>query len=169
MSTDASNEQLRELVDRAARPTSADTERTASTPMVAFRAAGRWFAVSAHAVREVVTLGSITAVPGAIPQVLGVALVRGRLVPAIDLFSVLGLERGDEHSSARQRLIVLARGDDEVCVIADETRGVLDLPVVASGGAQGPVRGELRWNGALVAVLEPEVLVANLASPERAR
>src|SRR5262245_1029184 len=119
--SDASNEELRELVERAgaARSAADPGAEVVTSPMIVLRLGARWLAVPAASVREVVTLESITKVPGVADRVLGVALVRGRLVPVIDLPDVLGTPRGGETAITRPRLVVLARGDDEVGVVAD--------------------------------------------------
>lgn len=163
MTNESTNEELRALIEHASVPVSAPTEWHAPTvPMVAFRAGPRWLAVPAASVREVVTLEAITPVPGANELVLGVALVRGRLVPTIDVFRLLDIARTGTVATTRPRLVVISRGDDEVAVIAEETRGVLELAQVPSRGDGGVIQGELRWEGHLVVVLDPEAIVASL-------
>jgi chemotaxis signal transduction protein len=158
MSGDASNDLLRELVAAAAAP-KAPVAEVVTVPMIALRIGARWFAVAADRVREVVTLESITSVPGVVDGVVGVALVRGRLVPVIDVPRMLDITRGGDAAITRPRLVVLTQGDDEAGVVADETRGVLELPPPAQAGS-GLVRGELRWNGNIVGLLDAETIVA---------
>jgi chemotaxis signal transduction protein len=158
MTGDADNEQLRELVAAASTHQPAPVAAGTIVPMIAMRIGARWFGVDAERVREVVTLEAITAVPGAVQWVLGVALVRGRLVPVLDLPTMLGTARGGDVAITRPRLAVFTHGDSEAAVIADETRGVLELPP-ASPNASRFVRGELRWNGSLMAVLDAAAIV----------
>lgn len=163
MTSESTNDELRALIAQATAPVAAPIEASAPTrPMVAFRAGPRWLAVPATSVREVVTLEAITPVPGSSELVLGVALVRGRLVPTIDVFRLLDIARAGTVATTRPRLLVLTRGDDEVAVIAEETRGVLELAHVPSHGGSDVVQGELRWEGHLVVVLDPDAIVASL-------
>ena len=168
MTGDASNEQLRELVAAANTPKPAPADEAGTVPMIVIRIGVRWFAVAAERVREVVTLESITHVPGASQQVLGVALVRGRLVPVLDLPGLLGIPRAGGAAITRPRLVVLALGEEEAAVVADETRGVLELPP-ASQDAEGFVRGQLRWDGNIAAVLDAEAIVRVVPAAEVSR
>lgn len=165
--SDLSNEQLRDLVAGAMAPKPASAPEAATVPMIALRIGARWFAVPADRVREVVTLQAITGVPGAVQWVLGVALVRGRLVPVLDLPGMLNTPRAGEAAITRPRLVVLARGEDEAAVVADETRGVIELPPVHGGGS-GMVEGELRWGEHILAVLDTDAIVGVVAIAEPA-
>jgi twitching motility protein PilI len=158
VSGDASNELLRELVSGAAAP-KAPVAEAVTMPMIAIRIGARWLAVPAERVREVVTLESITSVPGVAQGVLGVALVRGRLVPVVDVPRMLDITRAGDAAITRPRLVVLTHGDDEAGVVADETRGVLELPPPTQVGS-GLLRGELRWNGNIVGLLDADAIVA---------
>jgi len=166
MTGPTSNEELRELVASAGAPVETIAAAAATTPMIAFRIGPRWFAVSAAEVREVVTLEAITPVPGVAQQILGVALVRGRLVPILDLAALLDCPRSGEPAITRPRLIVLTHGDDEAALIADETVGVLELPPPVSTGDAGLVRGELRWSTHIVAVLDVSTIIHAVTAAE---
>jgi chemotaxis signal transduction protein len=157
--SDTSNDQLRELVERAAAPKPIAEPEAVRLPMIALRIGPRWLAVAAGAVREVVTLDTITRVPGVQDRVLGLALIRGRLVPVVDLPGLLDISRGGDAAITRPRLVVLASDDNEAGVVADETRGVLELPPATTGSTSGLVFGELRWNGNIVAVLDATAIV----------
>jgi two-component system, chemotaxis family, chemotaxis protein CheV len=143
MTSDTSNEQLRELVARAD---------------------GATKAVSAVRVREVVTFESITRVPGVAQQILGVALVRGRLVPILDLPAMLNCTRAGDPAITRPRLLVLARGDDEAALIADETFGVLELVPPEHETTGDLVRGELRWRTHILALLDADQVIRNVTA-----
>ena len=170
MTGDSSNDQLRELVERAAAPKPVAEPEAAKLPMIAVRIGPRWLAIAAGTVREVMTLETITRVPGVPDLVVGLALIRGRLVPVVDLPRMLHSGSAPPSGDAaitRPRLVVLARGDHEVGIIADETRGVLELPPATSGTTSGLVRGELRWNGNIVAVLDTDAIVDVVATGAR--
>lgn len=164
MTDTTSNEQLRDLVASASSTVDAIATAVATAPMIAFRIGPRWFAISAIHVREVVTLEAITPVPGVSQRILGVALVRGRLVPILDLAGLLDCRRTGEPAITRPRLLVLSHGDDEGALIADETVGVLELPPPVSTGDAGLVRGDLRWRTHILAVLDVEPLLRGMAA-----
>jgi chemotaxis signal transduction protein len=165
MTGDTDNERLRELVEAASTHQPASTGEAVLVPLIAMRIGTRWFGVDAVRVREVVTLESITAVPGVARWVLGVALVRGRLVPVLDLPAMLSTPRGGDAAITRPRLVVLTDDEREAAVIADETRGVLEVPP-ATPNASTFVLGELRWNDRLVAVLDPAGIVRVVTAEE---
>ena len=154
-----SNEDLRALVATAAAAKPAPVAKVETAPLLTLRIGTRWFAVAAERVREVVTLQAITQVPGVAAGVLGVSLVHGRLVPVADLVSVLQIARGGDAAITRPRLIVLSHGDNEVGIVSDETRGIIQMPPVADPST-GIVRGELRWDDNLVAVLDADAVLA---------
>jgi chemotaxis signal transduction protein len=168
VTADGSNEQLRELVARAGSTTQQIMAAAPTVPMIAFRIGRRWFAVSAVRVREVITLEAITQVPGVTHRVLGVALVRGRLVPVLDLAGLLACPRTGEPAITRPRLVVLSSADAEAAVIADETLGVVELPPLATE-QEGLTRGDLRWRGHVLAVLDVDHVVQAVTTPEGAR
>ena len=63
-----------------------------------FRLGERWLVAPREDVREVIALPSLTRVPGARPWMLGLANVRGSLLPVCDLQRLLGEEH---HTLAR--------------------------------------------------------------------
>jgi chemotaxis signal transduction protein len=141
------------------------TAEVARLAMLTIRIGSVWLAIPARAVREVLTLDGITNVPGLADHVLGLALVRGRLVPVVDLPGLLGISRTGKTATSRPRLVVLARDVDEVCVVADETGGVLELPAAAPSGTSELICGELLWNERNVAVLDANAIV-DVIAPE---
>jgi chemotaxis signal transduction protein len=161
--TGTSNEELRRLVESAAGPKPPTEAEVATFPMILFRIGPRWLAVPAGSVREVVTLEAITRVPGVHERVTGLALLRGRLVPVVDLPALLGIASGGDAAITRPRLVVLQRDDHEGGVVADEARGVLELPAATTGSATGLVSGELRWNGQIVGVIDADAILAVVA------
>jgi chemotaxis signal transduction protein len=163
---ETSNEQLRELVASAGATAETIAAAATTAPMITFRIGPRWFAVSAVGVREVVTLEAITPVPGVSQRILGVALVRGRLVPILDLAGLLSCSRAGEPAITRPRLLVLSQGDDEVALIADETVGVLELAPPVNAGEAGLVRGELRWRTHILAVLDVDAIIRAVTTAE---
>src|SRR5581483_4275050 len=64
--------------------------QTQSWTGLGFRLGEHWLVAPREDVREVITLPKVTRVPGAKPWLLGVANVRGNLLPVTDLAQMLG-------------------------------------------------------------------------------
>ncbi len=65
-------------------------------PMIAFRTAGVALAVRVQHITRVIKRGVILPVPSIVPELLGVAAVRGLLVPVFNLAALLGLPPSGE-------------------------------------------------------------------------
>ncbi len=65
-------------------------------PMIAFRTAGVALAVRVQHITGVIKRGVILPVPSIVPELLGVAAVRGLLVPVFNLAALLGLPPSGE-------------------------------------------------------------------------
>jgi purine-binding chemotaxis protein CheW len=87
-----------------------------------FALAGERFAADIRDTREVVVLADRTTVPRAPAYVLGVANLRGHVVPVVDLGQVLGLPA--RPADASLRTIVLEHGGIQIAVPADEVLGL---------------------------------------------
>jgi len=115
---------LREDFDRAFAEPITDREEP-PIPMLAVRAGGDALAIPVHALRGVERVGRILPLPGTPPSLLGLAGVRGRLVPVHALSTLLGgLEAARE-----LRWLVLA-GDVAVPVgfAFEELEGFISAP-----------------------------------------
>ena len=88
---------------------------------VGFRIGSRRLASGFDEVREILPLPPVTPVPGAQPWMLGVANVRGSLLPIVDLKQFLEGERTVLHESQRSLLVRQTGGD--VAVLIDELFG----------------------------------------------
>jgi chemotaxis signal transduction protein len=166
--TDAAlaNEQLSVLARSPAAP---DPEAGAAhelRPLVFLRAGGRWFALPAEAVAEVATKGPVTRVPGTARTVLGLTLVRGRLVPVVSLPELVGFTATAGDAAATLPRLVIVRADDsEVALVADEIRGVIEHDAVGEERTHAPDRPvflgeELSWQGRLACLIDVRGLVA---------
>lgn len=71
---------------------------------------------------EVLTEPVATRLPGVKAWIKGVANVRGRLLPLLDLNAFL--ERGAVHQRANRRVLVVERGDIYIGLIVDEVFGM---------------------------------------------
>jgi twitching motility protein PilI len=88
---------------------------------VGFRLGQRRLVSSFDEVMEILSLPAVTPVPGAQPWMLGVANVRGTLLPVVDLKQFLEGERTVMHEG--QRVLVVRQGGGNVAVLIDELFG----------------------------------------------
>ncbi|TCZ84951.1 chemotaxis protein CheW [Lysobacter sp. N42] len=88
---------------------------------VGYRVGSRRLASEFGEVREILTVPQITPVPGTQPWMLGVANVRGQLLPIVDMKQFLEGERTVLHESLRVLLVRQPGGD--VAVLVDELFG----------------------------------------------
>ena len=128
-----------------------------------FTLGGTTFALDVTSAREVAVFEAVTPVPRAPAAVVGVANLRGDVVPIVDARARLGLPPRPAARSLRT-LVVAADG----CEIALEIDAVLGLEgfaeVAPPEGAAAPawVAGTVEYDGRRVAVLDPAGLVRAL-------
>lgn len=105
---------------RATRSESAAGERRFWTGL-GFRLGETWLVAPREDVREVIPPPRLTRVPGARPWLLGIANVRGALLPVCDMHRLLG----DEPHSAQRNSRVLVFNSDRVPAgfLVDEVAG----------------------------------------------
>lgn len=131
--------------------------------LLVFRSGQRWFAIDPHKVHEVVVRGPVTQIPTAPAHVLGVSLVRGRLVPVVALSSLLGYRGDGEPAQTLPRMIVLRVEGIEVALVCDETKGILAVVGRDASDAKGArprcIAGELQWSGRLLLVVDAGEIV----------
>lgn len=88
---------------------------------VGYRIGGRRLASGFGEVVEILPLPQVTPVPGAQPWMLGLANVRGNLLPIVDLKQFLEGERTVLHES--QRILLVRQPGGDVAVLIDELHG----------------------------------------------
>ena len=88
---------------------------------VGFRLGQRRRVSSFDEVMEILPMPAVTPVPGAQPWMLGVANVRGTLLPVVDLKQFLEGERTVVHDG--QRMLVVRQAGGNVAVLIDELYG----------------------------------------------
>ncbi len=88
---------------------------------VAYRIGSRRLASGFEEVLEILPLPSVTHIPGSLPWMLGVANVRGTLLPVVDLKQFLEGER--TVLQEKQRVLVVHQPGGDVAVIIDELYG----------------------------------------------
>jgi chemotaxis signal transduction protein len=135
------------------------------------RVGGRWFAIDARMIEEVAVKGTVTRVPTAARHVLGVAGLRGGVVPVISLQQMIGIAGAatTELATTLPRLVVVRAGDCELALVVDEIRGIIadhsGADAAQASGAERPsfLRREFEWQGKLVGVLDVAQLAAAAA------
>ena len=88
---------------------------------VGFRVGRRRLAAGFEEVVEILPMPQVTPVPGAQPWLLGVANVRGNLLPIVDLKQFLEGERTVLHEG--QRVLIVRQPGGDVAVTIDELFG----------------------------------------------
>lgn len=88
---------------------------------IGYRVGGRMLASEIGEINELLALPPLASVPGALPWLLGVANVRGNLMPVIDFGRFLFDERTP--LSDRARLLVVHQQGGSVALLVDEVFG----------------------------------------------
>jgi twitching motility protein PilI len=88
---------------------------------IGYRAGSRLFVSGIEEINELLAPPPLTPVPGTQPWLLGIANVRGNLVPVIDMARFLFGERTLQNE--RSRLLVVRQGGGSVALLVDEVFG----------------------------------------------
>ncbi len=88
---------------------------------IGFRLGARHFVSSIAEVNEILTLPPLTAVPGARGWLLGIANVRGNLVPVVDLYEFIAGQRSAIGETSR--VLVVRQPGGSVGLLVDEVLG----------------------------------------------
>lgn len=94
---------------------------------LAFELCGEAYAASIMDVREILTIRSLTEVPRAPREVLGVVSKRGIVLPVIDLATTLGLRQPQRRLKTAQRVLVVGEGDRVCGLRVDAVAEVIKL------------------------------------------
>lgn len=95
-------------------------------PFILFELAGTTYGVRSRFVQQVEMIEDIALVPNAHPAVEGVALVRGQVIPALNLRTRFGFDRIER--DLRSRLVVINTGSRVVGLIVDTAREFIRIP-----------------------------------------
>ena len=137
----------------------------AVTSLVTFRVGEARYALPAEAVREVVELGPLTHhLPGSDEDRLGLALVRGRWIPVLELARVVeGAQRLDP--GAETIVLLVLGGDGRPLGLRVEAFG--DVVQAGSGATRGPPQSEglVELDGELFRYVDPQPLLGRRAEP----
>jgi len=142
--------------------------------LVTFRLADEEYAVSIMEVEEIIRVPAISVVPDAPPGVVGVASLRNRILPVMDLRSKFGLPPRSDGDDARhddERCLVVRIGGTSVALRVDAVHQVLQAPrsaveptpriVGGRGSGSEQIRGIAKLDGGkrLIMLLDVEKLV----------
>ena len=99
---------------------------TQMEPFILFELAGTTYGVRSHFVQQIDMIDDVASVPNAHAAVEGVVLVRGQVIPALNLRTRFGFERIDR--DLRSRLVVINAGNRIVGLVVDTAREFLKIP-----------------------------------------
>jgi len=128
------------------------------------------FAFDLRRVREVVVLDELTAVPAAPPQIVGVANLRGDVLPIVDPGRLLGA--AIRRTGRRRRALVVTGGGAHVGLLIDDVLGletfddVLEIGDATDQPYVACAVGRLRRNEGLVTLLDADKVMAALRRRE---
>lgn len=133
-----------------------------------FALAGARFAVDVRSAREVVLFDEFTAVPRAPRHLVGVANLRGTVMPIVDVRDLLGL--ADARPGRSLRTLVVRDGAVQAALVVDTVLGLEPFEDVASvdsltaarmSGPRPVMAGWIQWAGETVPLLDvPKILAA---------
>ena len=126
------------------------------------RLAGEAYAVPIGNVVEIASLGDLTAVPGARPEILGVRNLRGQILPVIDLAQVLGVNAAEPP----RQLLVAESGSSRAGLAIDEVSQVGELPDAMEGAESDFLVGTMIHEGQLLAVIDVPRIFSSLQPAE---
>lgn len=95
-------------------------------PFILFELAGTTYGVRSRFVQQIEMVDEVASVPNAHPAVEGVVLVRGQVIPALNLRTRFGFERIERE--LRSRLVVINSGTRVVGLVVDTAREFLKIP-----------------------------------------
>ena len=95
-------------------------------PFILFELAGTTYGVRSRFVQQIEMVDDVATVPNAHPAVDGVVLVRGQVIPAMNLRTRFGFERIER--DLRSRLVVINNGARVVGLMVDTAREFLKIP-----------------------------------------
>jgi purine-binding chemotaxis protein CheW len=95
-------------------------------PFILFELAGTTYGVRSGFVQQIDMIDDVTVVPNAHPALEGVVLVRGQVIPAVNLRTRFGFDKIER--DLRSRLVVINSGTRTVGLIVDTAREFLKIP-----------------------------------------
>ena len=140
--------------------------------LVVFRLGNEWFALATKVFQEISERSAIHSLPHSRRNlILGLVRVRGELLIAVSLASLLGIDSRPhaDMESRTVRFIVLNSGGHRFVFPADEVYGVhrlsselLPVPSTVANAAATYTRGLFHWQNKIVGCLDDQLLFHSL-------
>lgn len=138
-----SAEKKRVLLERRAKDLAREPHRKADegilVSVLTFLLAGERYAIETDYIREVYPMKKLTRMPCTPPFILGIINVHGRIISVIDL--KLFLELPGKGLTDLNKVIILASGDMEIGVLADEVQELQEIYETRIQPTPGSLRG----------------------------
>ena len=130
-------------------------------PFILFELAGTTYGVRSRFVQQIEMIDDVAAVPNAHPAVEGVVLVRGQVLPALNLRTRFGFDKVERN--LRSRLVVINSGGRVVGLMVDTAREFIKIapesiepPPEALTGLSG------KYLDGIASIKERMILILNL-------
>ena len=95
--------------------------------IIVFRLSREWYGVEITKVKEVVKVGKITYLPSSPEYIAGIVNLRGKILSATDLKTLIGLPH--EEPTDKTRIIAVESGMLETGLLVDEVVETIEVPV----------------------------------------
>ena len=130
-------------------------------PFILFELAGTTYGVRSRFVQQIEMIDDVATAPNAHPAVEGVVLIRGQVIPALNLRQRFGFERIER--DLRSRLVVINSGERVVGLIVDTAREFIKIPTESIEPPPEALTGLTgEYLEGIAAIKERMVLVLNL-------
>ena len=136
---------------------------TEMEPFILFELAGTTYGIRSRFVQQIEMIEDFAPVPNAHAAVEGVALVRGQVIPALNLRTRFGFERIQR--DLRSRLVVINTGRRVVGLVVDTAREFIKIPADAIEPPPEALTGlSGRYLEGIASIGQRMILVLNLDS-----
>ena len=135
--------------------------QTSLEPFILFELAGTTYGVRSRFVQQIEMIDDVAPVPNAHSALEGVMLVRGQVIPALNLRTRFGFDRIER--DLRSRLVVVNTGKRVVGLIVDTAREFLKIPAESIEPPPEALTGlSGRYLEGIATINERPILVLNL-------
>jgi purine-binding chemotaxis protein CheW len=110
-------------------PEAGDESADVSVQLLAFRLAREEYAFRIDEIEEIVRPQGITPIPNTEPYLLGIASLRGKIIPVIDLKKMLSLSVSGEDDNLKRKILILKGPKGPIGALVDRVAGVISLSV----------------------------------------
>ena len=132
-----------------------------SEPFILFELAGTTYGVRSRMVQQIEMIDDVATVPNAHSALEGVVLVRGQVIPALNLRTRFGFDRIER--DLRSRLVVINTGTRVVGLIVDTAREFLKIPADSIAPTPEALTGlSGRYLEGIATINERPILILNL-------